>query len=76
VLTRLREQPAKVIAEQTKCLILDLFQTPLQFQPLLEHCCVGISSTIAWGDESPKKAKETVTRSDELLEGISPGSIE
>jgi hypothetical protein len=71
VLTRLREQPAEVIAEQTKRLILDLFQTPL-----LEHCCAGISSTIAWGDESPEKAKETVTRSDELLEGISPGSIE
>lgn len=76
MLTRLREQPAKVIAEQTKCLILDLFQIPLQFQPLLEHSCAGISSTIAWGDESPEKAKETVTRSDEMLEGISPGSIE
>jgi predicted protein tyrosine phosphatase len=76
MLTRLREQPAKVIAEQTKRLILDLFQIPLQFQPLLEHCCAGISPTMAWGDESPEKAKVTVTRSDEMLEGISPGSIE
>ena len=63
------------MAEQTKCLILDLFQAPLQFQPLLENCCAGISSTIAWGDENPEK-QETVTRSDELLEGISPESIE
>jgi len=31
---------------------------------------------MAWGDESPEKAKVTVTRSDEMLEGISPGSIE
>jgi Cytochrome P450 len=71
-----RDHLAKVTAEQTKRLILNLFQTPLKFQPLLEHCCATISSTIAWGDDSPETAKETVTRSDELLEGISPESIE
>lgn len=71
-----KEHLANVAAKQTKRLILNLFQRPLEYGPLLEHCCATISSTIAWGDESPDTAKETVTRSDELLEGISPESIE
>ncbi len=51
-------------------------ETPSEFKGLLELCCARISSTIAWGDGKIETAKETVKRSDELLEGISPESIE
>lgn len=71
-----KEHLRKVAAERINLMILDMFRTPLQFQDLLEHCCASISSTIAWGDKSPECAHEQVLRSNELLEGISPESIE
>jgi cytochrome P450 len=71
-----KEHLREVTGERVKKMILDMLQEPLNFQLLLEHCCAGISSTIAWGDKSPETASETVDRSNQLLEGISPESIE
>jgi cytochrome P450 len=71
-----RAHTGKVIAEWTAVLIGDLLRNPSEFKGLLELCCARISSTIAWGDGKIETARETVKRSDELLEGISPESIE
>lgn len=71
-----REYLAEVTATRTKILIRDLLKDPMDFRHLLERCTAGISSTIAWGSTDPEVAKETVIRAEELLEGISPESIE
>jgi hypothetical protein len=66
----------KVASEQTKILILKLLEDPLNFGTLLERCCGGISSTMAWDRTSPEVAKATVSTSIGLLEVISPEAIQ
>jgi hypothetical protein len=67
---------SKVASDQTKIFILKLLEDPLNFGTLLERCCGGISSTIAWDRTSPEVAKATVSTSLGLLEVISPEAIQ
>jgi hypothetical protein len=67
---------SKVASEQTKIFILNLLEDPMNFGTLLERCCGGISSTIAWDRTSPEAAKAVVSTSIGLLEVISPEAIQ
>ncbi|KAH9215873.1 cytochrome P450 [Leptodontidium sp. 2 PMI_412] len=67
---------SKVATDQTKILVLNLLKDPLNFGSLLERCCGGISSAIAWERTSPEIAKGVVSTSIGLLEVISPEAIQ
>ncbi|KAL2062757.1 hypothetical protein VTL71DRAFT_5829 [Oculimacula yallundae] len=71
-----RERLSEVAIAQTKLLILNLLKDPMNFGTLLERCCGGISSTLAWERTSPEVAKGVVATSVGLLEVISPEAIQ
>jgi hypothetical protein len=65
-----------VIARRTESLILGLLQNPDTFQRQLERCTGGISSEVAWDNDTHEVAMENIRRANELVECISPESIE
>lgn len=71
-----KERLAELTRQRTESLILDLLRNPSNFQRLLERCTAGISSQIAWNDDTSEVALDTLQRANELLVCISPESIE
>lgn len=71
-----RDHFAEICSQRTKALILGLLKNPATFQRQLERCTSGISSQIAWNNDSAEVALETLQRANELVVGISPEAIE